>query len=52
MIVGCALLFFVASVIWYLNRSVTVTLNGSDTSIHINATRGSTSRATRATCLP
>lgn len=38
MIVGCALLFFVASVIWYLNRSVTVTLNGSDTSIHINAT--------------
>lgn len=37
-IVGCALLLFVASVIWYLNRSVTITLNGSETSVHINAT--------------
>lgn len=36
-IVGCALLFFAASVIWYLNRSVPITLNGSETSVHINA---------------
>ncbi len=37
-IVGCALLFFVASVIWYLNRGVTITLNGEEASIHINGT--------------
>lgn len=36
--VGCALLFFMASVIWYLNRSVTISLNGEDASVHINAT--------------
>lgn len=37
-IVGCALLFFAASVIWYLNRSVSITLNGEEASIHINGT--------------
>lgn len=37
-IVGCALLFFTASVIWYLNRSVPVTLNGEEAHIHINGT--------------
>lgn len=37
-IVGCAALFFVASLIWYLNRSVGITLNGSDASVHIGAT--------------
>lgn len=37
-IVGCAALFFLASLIWYLNRSVTITLNGSDASVHIGAT--------------
>ena len=35
---GCALLFFAASVIWYLNRSVSITLNGEEASIHINGT--------------
>lgn len=37
LIVGCAALFFVASLIWYLNRSVTITLNGAETSVRINA---------------
>ena len=37
-IVGCAALFFVASLIWYLNRSVGITLNGSEASVHIGAT--------------
>ena len=37
-IVGCAALFFVASLIWYLNRSVPITLNGNEASVHIGAT--------------
>ncbi len=35
--VGCAFLFFVASIIWYLNRSVEITYNGEPTSVRINA---------------
>lgn len=37
-IIGCAALFFVASLIWYLNRSVPITLNGNEASVHIGAT--------------
>lgn len=37
-IVGCAGLVFLASLIGYLNRSVTIELNGSDASVHIGAT--------------
>lgn len=36
--VGCALLLFIASVVWYVNRSVTVELNGSEASVRIHAT--------------
>lgn len=36
--VGCALLLFLASVVWYINRSVTVELNGSEVSVRIHAT--------------
>lgn len=35
--VGCAFLVFAASVLWYANRSVTITLNGSETSVRINS---------------
>ena len=35
--VGCAFLFFVASVIWYMNRSVDITLNGADAKARINS---------------
>ena len=36
--IGCALLFFVASIIWYANRSVDITLNGETTGVRINST--------------
>ncbi len=36
--VGCALLFFIASVIWYMNRSVEITFNDEPASVRINAT--------------
>ena len=36
--VGCAALLFVASIIWYINRSVPITLNGSESSVRINST--------------
>ena len=36
--VGCAALFFVASVIWYMNRGVGITLNGNEVSVRINST--------------
>ena len=36
--IGCALLFFVASVIWYANRSVDITFNGETTGVRINST--------------
>lgn len=36
--VGCAFLFFVASIIWYLNRSVEITYNGEAASVRINST--------------
>ena len=35
--VGCAALLFVASIIWYLNRSVGITLNGADASVRIGS---------------
>lgn len=35
--VGCAFLFFVASIIWYANREVGITLNGSDAKARINS---------------
>lgn len=35
--IGCAALLFVASIVWYLNRNVTVSLNGADTSVRINS---------------
>lgn len=35
--VGCALLFFIASIIWYANRSVDITLNGSTVKARINS---------------
>ena len=35
--VACAALLFIASVVWYLNRGVTVSLNGSDVSVRINS---------------
>lgn len=37
-IVGCALLLFFASILWYANRSVEITLNGEVTSVRINST--------------
>lgn len=36
--VGCAFLFFVASIIWYANRGVDITLNGETVSVRINST--------------
>ena len=36
--VGCAALFFAASVIWYMNRGVGITLNGDEVSVRINST--------------
>ncbi|MDY2776808.1 MAG: polysaccharide deacetylase family protein [Collinsella sp.] len=35
--VGCAFLFFLATVIWYMNRSVEIELNGSATKVRINS---------------
>lgn len=35
--VGCAALLFMASIIWYLNRSVGITLNGADASVRIGS---------------
>lgn len=37
-VVGCAFLLFVASIIWYANRSVEITLNGEKTTVRINST--------------
>ncbi len=37
-VVGCALLLFAASILWYANRSVDITLNGERTSVRIGAT--------------
>lgn len=37
-VVGCALLLFAASILWYANRSVDITLNGERASVRINAT--------------
>lgn len=36
--VACAFLFFIASIIWYVNRSVEITLNGESASVRINST--------------
>lgn len=36
-IVGCAFLIFLASVLWYMNRGVDVTLNGSTVSVRIHS---------------
>lgn len=35
--IACAGLLFVASVVWYINRGVTVSLNGSDVSVRIHS---------------
>lgn len=37
-VVGCAFLLFVASIVWYANRSVEITLNGEAAKIRINST--------------
>lgn len=37
-VVGCAFLLFVASIVWYANRSVEITLNGETAKIRINST--------------
>ena len=36
--IGCAFLFFMATVIWYLNRSVDITVNGETVGVRINST--------------
>lgn len=36
--VGCAALFFLACVIWYVNRSVDITVNGETVGVRINST--------------
>ena len=36
--VSCAALLFIASVVWYVNRDVTVTLNGAETRVRIHST--------------
>lgn len=36
-VVGCALLLFSASILWYSNRSVDITLNGEKTSVRIHS---------------
>lgn len=35
--VACAALLFVASIVWYVNRGVDITLNGSTVSVRINS---------------
>ena len=35
--VGCAFLLFVASIVWYANRSVEITLNGASVKVRINS---------------
>ena len=37
-VVGCAFLLFLASIVWYANRGVDVELNGETVSVRINAT--------------
>lgn len=37
-VVGCAFLLFLASIVWYANRGVDVTLNGETVSVRINST--------------
>lgn len=37
-LVGCALLLFAASILWYANRSVEITLNGESTTVRIGST--------------
>ena len=37
-IVGCAFLLFVASILWYANRNVEITLNGTPTKVRIHST--------------
>lgn len=37
-IVGCALLLFAASILWYANRGVDITLNGETASVRIGST--------------
>lgn len=36
-IVGCAFLLFVASIVWYANRSVEITLNGESAQVRIHS---------------
>ena len=36
--IGCAFLFFVASIIWYANRSVDITVNDETVGVRINST--------------
>ena len=36
--VGCAFLLFVASIVWYVNRSVEITLNGEPAKVRIHST--------------
>lgn len=36
-VVGCAFLLFVASIVWYANRSVEITLNGEAAKVRINS---------------
>lgn len=36
--VGCALLLFAASILWYANRNVEITLNGETASVRIHST--------------
>lgn len=36
-IVGCAFLLFVASIVWYVNRSVEITLNGQAVKVRIHS---------------
>ncbi len=36
--VGCAALLFVASIVWYLNRDVAITLNGEEAHVRIGST--------------
>lgn len=36
--VGAAVVVFVASIVWYLNRPVTITLNDAEASVRINST--------------
>lgn len=36
-VVGCAAVVFLGSVVWYLNRDVQITLNGTETSVRIGS---------------